>query len=188
MNKKYPNRKRIRLKGYDYTTPGYYFITIKVKERAEDLCKIENGKMILNESGKIMETVWKELPQHYPNCKLDEYVIMPDHFHGIIQIIKRREGSVTLPKKNEHRNKTNNERTIENKKPNIPIHGLPEIIRGFKTFSSKQINEKIKSGNKFEWQKSYYDRIIRTERELENVRKYIINNPVNLKNENDKRK
>ena len=188
MNKKYPNRKRIRLKGYDYTTPGYYFITIKVKERAEDLCKIENGKMILNESGKIMETVWKELPQHYPNCKLDEYVIMPDHFHGIIQIIKRREGSVTLPKKNEHRNKTNNERTIENKKPNISIHGLPEIIRGFKTFSSKQINEKIKSGNKFEWQKSYYDRIIRTERELENVRKYIISNPVNLKNENDKRK
>ncbi len=165
MSNQFPDRKRIRLKGYDYTKPGYYFITINTNKKIEHIGKIRNGKVDLNESGKIIDTVWREIPNHYSNCELDEYVIMPNHFHGIIKLNEFREGLTALPNKNEYPNKIN--------------HGLPEIIRGFKTFSSKTINEKIKPEQKFRWQKSYHDRIIRNERELNNVRKYILDNPIN---------
>jgi REP element-mobilizing transposase RayT len=165
MSKQFPDRKRIRLKEYDYSKPGNYFVTINTKEDVVQLSSVENGTVKLSEAGEIVDSVWRNLPNHYTNCELDEYIIMPDHFHGIIIIIDCcREGSVTLPK-NEKTNKTN--------------HGLPEIIRGFKTFSSKTINERIQPVPKFSWQKSYHDRIIRNKRELDNVRKYIIDNPNN---------
>ena len=165
MSNQFPDRKRIRLKDYDYTKPGYYFITINTNKRIKHISKIRNGKVDLNESGKVIDNVWNDLPNHYPNCALGEYVIMPDHFHGIIKLNECRERFVTICGKNEKTNRTN--------------HGLPEIIRGFKTFSSKAINEKIKPDQKFRWQKSYHDRIIRNEYELNNVRKYILDNPIN---------
>ena len=122
------------------------------------------------ETGKIVDKVWNDLPNHYPNCELDEYVIMPNHFHGIIKLNERREGLTTLPNKNVKTNKIN--------------HGLPEIIRGFKTFASKTINKKkFDPEQKFRWQKSYYDKIIRNKRELDNVRRYISSNPVNWEND-----
>ncbi len=150
-------RKRNRKKGYDYSTPGAYFITICIKHRNEQfenvlhenrisLGEITNNKMVLNKYGKIVQHCWNDLSNHYKNIELDEYVVMPDHFHGIICL-------------------------------GIDNHGLPEIVRGFKTFSSRRINE----GNppsRFQWQKSYYDRIIRDDNELERIRIYIKNNPV----------
>jgi REP-associated tyrosine transposase len=169
MSNQFPDRKRIRLKGYDYKKPGYYFITINTNKCIQDISKIINGKVELNELGKIVNDVWNDLPNHYPNRELDEYIIMPNHVHGIIRLINSREGFITLPNKNEKTKKMN--------------HGLPEIIRGFKTFSSKTINERIKPVPKFGWQKSYYDRIIRSERELDNVRKYILRNPINWGND-----
>ncbi len=169
MNKQFPDRKRIRLKDYDYLKPGYYFVTINRNKKINDLSSIKNGDIKLGETGKIVDKVWNDLPNHYPNCELDAYVIMPNHVHGIIKLINRTEGFTTLPDKNEKTNKIN--------------HGLPEIIRGFKTFSSKTINEKIKPQQKFRWQKSYHDRIIRNEHELNNVRKYIVNNPLNWGND-----
>lgn len=159
MSKQFPDRKRIRLKGYDYSRSGNYFVTINTKKKIECLCNIENDKIKLSKVGMIVREKWNDLPNHYPNCELDEYVIMPNHFHGIIRIIEIMECS---SKKNTQIN-----------------HGLPEIIRGFKTFTSKTINENIKPNLKFGWQKSYHDRIIRNERELNNVRKYIFNNPAN---------
>ena len=172
MSKQFPNRKKIRLRDYDYTKPGYYFVTINRNKNIQNVSKIINGKIELNESGKIIDMVWHDLPKHYPNCKLDEYIIMPNHVHGIIKLIDCREWFTTIPDKNVKTSKTN--------------HGLPEIIRGFKTFSSKTINEKIKPVPKFRWQKSYYDRIIRNERELDNVRRYIKNNPLNWENDRNK--
>lgn len=172
MSKQFPDRKRIRLKDYDYTKPGYYFITINTNQNIQNVSKVINGKIELNESGKIIDMVWNDLPKHYLNCKLDEYIIMPNHIHGIIKLITGREGVITIPDKKIKTSKTN--------------HGLPEIIRGFKTFSSKKINKDIKPITKFRWQKSYYDRIIRNERELDNVRRYISNNPVNWENDQNK--
>jgi putative transposase len=165
MSKQFRDRKKIRLKDYDYTKPGYYFVTINTNRNIQNVSKIINGKIEFNKLGKIIDMVLKDLPKHYPNCELDEYIIMPNHVHGIIRIINSsREGFITLPVTNVKTSKTN--------------HGLPEIIRGFKTFSSKTINERIKPVPKFRWQKSYYDRIIWNERELDNVRRYIKNNPL----------
>ena len=152
-------RKLNRLSGYDYSTPGYYFVTICIKYIECLFGEIVNDKMELNEMGKIVEKCWMDLPNHYMNIELDEFVIMPNHFHGIIRIVW---------------NGFKPFHTMPTKK----LHGLPEIIRGFKTFSSRRINE-TKPILKFQWHKSYHDRIIRNDRELYRIQKYIVYNPKN---------
>ena len=84
MHKK--NRKLNRLKDYNYSQDGYYFITICTKNRDESFGKIKNNEMILNEIGTITQKCWLEISQHFPNVLLDEFIIMPDHVHGIIII------------------------------------------------------------------------------------------------------
>jgi len=149
-------RKLNRLKDYDYSKSGYYFVTICTKNREEWFGKIENGQMLLSRCGEIVRICWDELVQHYMNCSLDSFVIMPNHVHGIIVI--------------------DNEKIVGNGLKPFPTCGLPEIVRGFKTFSSRRINEMIKEGNHFQWQKSFYDHVIRNEKSLENLRQYIIYN------------
>lgn len=153
----YPNRKLNRLGGYDYSQDGYYFVTICTKNHENFFGKIKNGKMFLNDYGQIVQNQWIGLPDHYQNCILDEYIVMPNHIHGIVII----------------NNKNNN--IVGNglkpfptplkpfPTPLKPRHSLSEFIRGFKTFSSKNIN--IKYGKKiFQWQKSFYDHIIGNEK------------------------
>ena len=79
-------RKLNRRLGYDYSMPGAYFITINVKYQDRIFGKIDNGQMILSEYGKIADKCWKEIPDHIENTEIDEYIIMPDHVHGIIFI------------------------------------------------------------------------------------------------------
>jgi REP element-mobilizing transposase RayT len=146
-------RKRIRLKSYDYSQDGYYFVTICAENREEWFGKVEKEEMILNQYGKIVNQCWDDLPNHYLNCSLDTFVIMPNHIQGIIVI--------------------HNDNTVGNGLKPFPTHGLSEMIRGFKTFSSRKINGEIKSDNKFQWQKSFYDHVIRNEKSLHNLRHYI---------------
>jgi REP element-mobilizing transposase RayT len=146
-------RKRNRLKDYNYSQDGYYFVTICTKDRREFFGGVAEGKMSLNKHGEIVNQCWYELPKHYLNCSLDSFVIMPNHVHGIIVI--------------------NNENIVGNGLKPFPTYGLSEIIRGFKTFSSRTINEMIKGGSKFQWQKSFYDHVIRDEKSLHNLRHYI---------------
>ncbi len=80
------HRKSIRLKEYDYSSPGAYFVTICTKDRAEIFGNVVDGKMILNELGEIVNRCWLEIPTHFPHAHLDEFVIMPNHMHGIIEI------------------------------------------------------------------------------------------------------
>jgi REP element-mobilizing transposase RayT len=154
LNIVFSDRKPNRLRGYDYSLPGYYFVTICVTGHQPLLAEIENRQLYLNDAGRIVDFSWNDLVNHYPDIALDEYVIMPDHFHGILRI---------CPATNQ---------------PGKKRHGLPEIIRGFKTFSSRRINEKM-PWVIFKWQKSYHDRIIRNDKELAQTRAYIINNPAN---------
>ena len=144
-------RKLNRLSGYDYSAAGAYFITICVKNMVCTFGEIIKDSMELNELGKIVNHTWVDLPNHYKNIELSEFVIMPNHIHGIIHII---ENKIT------------------------PAKPLSEVIRGFKTFSSRRINE-TNPKEKFQWQKSYYDRIIRNEREYSLIQTYILNNPRN---------
>ncbi len=163
-------RKLNRLSGYDYSTAGSYFITICIKNRECMFGEILDGEMKLNESGKITDEQWKWLFQQYNYIRMDEYVIMPNHFHGIIHIVGNGNipmyGTVaTVPR-------GDNDRSLHRK-----IKPIPELIGAFKTTSSKLIH---RNGNiEFHWQKSYHDRIIRNERELYRIQKYITNNPKN---------
>src|SRR3989344_8306662 len=91
------NRKLNRWPGYDYSQSGLYFITIITKNRIEWFGRVDNGEMVLNQYGRIVRDCWLDLPNHYSNCQLDEFVIMPNHVHGIIIIADRRERSVTVP-------------------------------------------------------------------------------------------
>ena len=121
--------------------------------------------MMLNNIGQIVQTVWDGLPDHYSHVRLDLFSIMPNHVHGII-ILKDDNivGAGFKPAPTEKRGK--------NKR-----HGLPEIIRGFKTFSSRRINECRDTKGTTVWQRNYFEHIIRNETELNRIRDYIINNP-----------
>ncbi|MFH1837883.1 MAG: transposase [Candidatus Kuenenbacteria bacterium] len=146
------------MQNYNYSQNGWYFVTICTQNYYNFFGEILNNKIILNKYGQIVNNSWFDLPNHYKNCILDEFIVMPNHIHGIV-IIK-------------------NNNSIENN-----ITGLSEIIRGFKTFSSREIN-KQKQNIMFHWQKSFYDHIIRNEKSLNKIREYIINNP--LKWESDR--
>lgn len=152
-------RKAIRLQGYDYSQAGEYFVTICAKDREHIFGKIKEGRMLLNGFGEIVAWCWKDLPNHYPNVQVDEFVVMPDHVHGIIVIIEPDlvgEGSEPSPTRR---------------------YPLSEIVRSFKTFSARRINECRGTPGLSVWQRNYFEHIIRDERALEKIREYIISNP-----------
>lgn len=163
-NNKLPNRKRTRLKEYDYSKPAYYYVTICTQDKKKMFGDIINASMKMNYLGRIVASCWSDLPNHYKNCELDFFVIMPNHVHGIIIINGENKSKIKYSVKN---------------------HGLSEIVRGFKSFSARKINEVLINHDQFHWQKSFYDRIIRNEKELFQIRRYIEQNPLKWEIEND---
>ena len=170
-NPKIHHRRSIRLKGRDYSQEGYYFVTICTKNKIECFGKIINGRMVLNEHGGIVNQCWHDLPNHYHNCRLDEFTIMPNHIHGIVII----DNSDT-----EMNSVVGTGCVVGTGLKPVPTgikqYSLSEIIRGLKTFSSRKINEQNPNLT-FRWQKSFYDHIIRNEKSLDKIREYIRNNP-----------
>ena len=155
-------RQSIRLKRYDYSSPGYYYVTICTKHNIEYLGERKNGKMILNQFGNIVNQQWKWLSNQYKYVEIDEFAVMPNHFHGILII-----------------DPTNvvNRRVVTGRDLSLQkIKPLPELIGAFKTTSSKLIHQ---SGlDEFRWQRSFYDHIIRTETSLNKIQRYIMDNPL----------
>jgi len=154
------NRRSIRLRGYDYSQAGAYFVTVCAQDRLCLFGGIADGEMRLNDAGRTVQTVWDALPDHYPQVEMDVCVIMPNHVHGII-ILAVGAGFKPAP----------------TKPAPAMRHGLPEIVRAFKTFSARRINEmRGMPGGKI-WQRNYYEHIIRNDDELNRIREYIANNP-----------
>ena len=151
-----PKRKNTRLKEFDYSQSSYYFVTICMKNRKEFFSNMVDSELVLTEFGKILDEVWNSLPKYY-NVELDYYKIMPDHFHGIIII----DNTLNVMDDKEKKTLT-----------------LSDIIGKLKSYSTRKIRNILGTGNEFEWQKSFYDRIIRNEEELYNIRKYIQENPL----------
>jgi len=151
------NRKTIRLKSFDYSQPGFYFVTVCVQDRKCWFGEIVNGEMTLNGPGKIVEQYWKEIPSHYPNIQLDSFVIMPNHLHGIVIIDSVGAASGRPQAGNAH------------------PYNLSSIIGSFKNISSKSIHKADLPD--FSWQKSFYDHVIRQDESLDKIREYIVNNP-----------
>jgi REP element-mobilizing transposase RayT len=196
MTEKFRNKYRIattRLKGYDYTRNGLYFITICTQKKIPCFGEINDGKMVLSEIGIIVYKFWMQIQDHFPNINLDEFIIMPDHIHGII-IIKSKSETKSETKseiKYDHMVETPNLGVSTESSIQIGKYGnahwksnsIGSIINQFKricTIKTKSI------GLDFSWQPRFYDHIIRSDNELNRIRTYIKNNPNNwLNNEYD---
>jgi len=229
----YHNRRSIRLPGYDYSQPGYYFVTVCIHDRKQNLFgNVVDGIMVLNEFGKHTEQCWHDIPKHFPNVKIDDFIAMPNHVHGIIRICGNPAGANVFVGANDYsplREQTTPETgtpharndysplreqtTPETGTPHAPNDYSPlreqttpetgtpyapndyspihtkqihpcgtsktvgSIVRGFKIGVSKMFRKH--SPDKIVWQRGYYDHIIRDEKSLFFIRKYIRGNPMN---------
>lgn len=184
----HPNRRNIRLKGYDYSQPGAYFVTICTRDRACLFGEVADGEMRLNEWGEIVLWTWRDLPNHVPNVQLDAFVIMPNHVHGIIIITDPANAPAAVGAGSEPA-PTQPQPAPAQPAPDQSIasisggiaakrYGLPEIMRQFKTFSARRINEQRGTPGLPIWQRNYYEHIIRNEESLNCIRQYIADNPL----------
>ena len=170
MNKYNPDihhRHSIRLRGYDYSQEGLYFITICAPNRKHLFGEIVDDEMQMNEYGKTVEKCWFEIPQHYPKAVLHEHIVMPNHFHAILEIV----GAEYFPPNNN----APNEIKVENIRPlpsavQCKSGTLGAIIRGFKIGVTKRIGFSV-------WQRNYHEHIIRSAKSYQTISEYIINNP-----------
>jgi len=149
------HRKSIRLKGYDYAQAGLYFITLCTENRTCLLGKIDQPdsgplQMVMNVYGEIVKNTWLDLPNHVSNIRLHEYIVMPNHIHGIIEI----DNATGKPQP------------------------LPEIVRQLKTFSARRINRLRDTPAHAIWQRNYYEHIIRNEQAYLKIAEYIQTNPL----------
>ena len=176
------HRHSIRLKGHDYSQPGAYFVTIVTCQREALIGEIMNGVMRLNPLGKLVEKCWLTIPTHFPQARLDEFAIMPNHLHGII-LLSTGEASAdnapTLPANP----------MPADASPLHPIGTKPRslgaIIQNFKSISTRFANAiHFNPGSKL-WQRNYYEHIIRDERELNDIRQYIRANPILWENDKE---
>ncbi len=176
------HRRSIRLKGYDYSQAGLYFITICCQDRVCRLGKIENGVMICNELGEIAYREWMKTAELRPQIELDAFMVMPNHIHGILKINEIDMDTLHSPNNTGDNtgdnmgecNSPNN--TGECNSPlRSPSNTIGAIIRGYKSSVTKQFglmgfDEKL-------WQRNYYEHIIRDEQSYQIISEYIINNP-----------
>ncbi len=201
-------RRTIRLKGYDYSQPGAYFITICTKDRFCFFGEGIEGRVKLNEAGQMVARWWDELPNKFPSVVIDEYIVMPNHFHGILIIVGadlrvrpntgahigaplRKEGEADRnihPEMGAHigaplRKEGEADRNVH---PEMGVHiGVPLhlIIQWFKTMTTNEyiLGVKQNGWSPFPdklWQRNYYEHIIRHDDELNRLRNYIANNPI----------
>jgi putative transposase len=245
-------RRSIRLKGHDYSAAGTYFITLCTHQRDCLFGEIVDGVMQLNALGEIVQNHWMRLPKHHPNLRLDAFIVMPNHFHGILVLTQNH------PPHTSHTSHTSHISTVGagladpsmvsanpvptkpalpyltnpvSTKPTLPYstdsettqpiqtyrsqhsgggraglidtfidgshdilakpapteifnhRGISEIIRGFKTFAARRINEKRRTQGCPVWQRNYYEHIVRNDQSLQTIQAYIRNNPKSWTND-----
>lgn len=202
----YKNKYRsesARAQWWDYRNCGAYFITICTKDREYYFGNVKNGKMILSPLGEIAHQLWLEIPNHHNRIELDEFVVMPNHIHGIIiiqnpdqtSVVGNDENHITIPVGTGHAlslrnadkwqttddalyqqdiNEKKNEILGKNRYQNIGKNSISSIIGSYKSAVTKHAN---KLGLPNGWQTRFYDRIIRDADEFERITEYIINNP-----------
>lgn len=145
-------RRRMRMPGYDYSKAGAYFVTMNIRGWFPFFGECVDGRMVLSPYGKIVQEQWAWLFEQYSYLQMDAFVVMPDHFHGILWI-------------------------TGNGAEGCKIKTVPQLIGAFKTTSSKRIH--LAGLNGFAWHRSYYFRTLFRCGSLNGIRRYILNNPVN---------
>ncbi|HEY6952566.1 MAG TPA: transposase [Bacteroidota bacterium] len=156
------HRRSIRLKEYDYAQAGEYYITLCTKDRECLLGEIINEKMLLSEIGYIVREEWLRTAKLRTDVELDEYIIMPNHFHGVIVLCR---GTSRRAPTSEAFGKPTRD-------------SIPTIIRLFKSSSTKRVNELRGTPGFPLWQRNYYEHVVRDEKDLDRIRDYILTNPL----------
>lgn len=151
------HRRSIRLDHHDYRSEGAYFVTICTAGRACVFGEIANDEMRLSRRGMIASSSWHDIPNHRSNVELDQFIVMPNHVHGIVWIVSRVQarGTQVSP---------------------LQAGSLGAIVGGYKAAVSREIN-RLRPGAAYNlWQPNYFEHVIRTERALESIREYIATN------------
>ena len=164
-----PCRVSIRLSDYDYAQAGAYFVTICAQERRSLFGAVEDGTMRLNAAGKMAVKAWEDLPGRFPNLELDYFVMMPNHFHGIL-VLQDDEGKPDTG-------------LSDRVSQGISKNSLARIIQAYKSITT---NEYITGVKKLGWapfvgriwQRNYWEHVVRNEKDLNSIREYIVNNPM----------
>ena len=180
--KLFGHRNSIRLQKYDYSDVDWYFVTICVQNRQCLFGEIIDKKMILNNSGIMIKQLWNEMPKRFNIIELNIFQIMPNHVHGIIQIV----GAGFMPALKsklppQNLKYINYQRATTRVAPTVG-----DFIGAFKSLTTHEYIVGVKNNgwslfNKRLWQRNYYEHIIRNEQELNRIRKYIRDNPGNWK-------
>ncbi len=169
------HRHSIRLQGYDYTCDGFYFVTICVHNYRPLFGSIQDGIMTLSDAGEIIEDEFARLTERYPHIICHEHIVMPNHFHAIIQI-KDNVGASLADAQNE---------TGHPQGAPLQKITLGQIIGAFKSITTHRC---IQLYNKYGkhlgkvWQRNYYEHIIRNQRSYDEITRYIIENPIHWHN------
>jgi len=178
-----PNNRRpnsLRLKGYDYSQPGFYFVTLCCQNRMPCFGYIIHGKMHLSDAGKMIEKWYYELENKFPHIKCHAMVVMPDHFHCMIEITPQGQTYVSAPAQTAH--------------PGEPAHpGIPLVIQWFKTMTTNEYIRGVKNlnwmpFNKKLWQRNYHDIIVPDIHAFQTISTYILQNPVKWKGNTPQKK
>ena len=162
------SRRSLRLEGYDYRRQGVYFVTVCANRNAKLFGRIDDGVMIRNAIGDIINDEWWKTAELRPNVKLDAFVIMPNHIHGIIVISD--DGSQA----------TSQHASVDVPKPAsryLQSGSLGAIVGRFKGKVSRRVHDLPTCRDLLVWQRNFYDHIIRNEKSLQAIREYIMTNP-----------
>ena len=150
------NRKLTRLKYWDYGSDGYYFITICTKNKRHYFGEIIDGKMILSHIGVIANLLWYEIKNHTDNIELGEFIVMPNHIHGVLIL-------------------NNNANTVEARHASPLQQTISSIVGSYKSAVSKHAH---RLDFDFTWQRNFYDHVIRDEVSNQKIAEYVVNNPI----------
>ncbi|MBI4773636.1 MAG: transposase [Deltaproteobacteria bacterium] len=154
-------RRSLRLPGYDYSQAGAYCVTVCGHERALLFGDVLNKQMVLNDSGRMVAECWNDIPIQFSHVELDEFVVMPNHIHGIVLIRGRGRGVLQYAPTG----------------PRSLSQTIGAILRGFKSVATSRVNESGNTPGAKLWQRDYYEHIIRNDEELNRVRESINDNP-----------
>jgi len=165
-----------RLKDWDYSSPGLYFVTICTKGRLHWFGEIKDGEMELSEAGKIVQEFWEDIPSHFLHATLEDFIVMPNHIHGILMF--RRPVVETRDSRNKDRSLVET-RHVASLQKNVfgPLKkgSLQKVIQAFKAASTRSCH--MHGLDDFQWQSRFHEHIIRSQKELQNARSYIQSNP-----------
>jgi REP element-mobilizing transposase RayT len=187
------HRQSLRWNKHNYSSPGFYYVTICIQDHRSLLGNVQSGVMNLNDAGEMVDAAWLRIPMQFPTIQLDEHITMPNHFHGIIQIVGRE--TVGVPPVGTQRSAMPAGRAGTRPAPTLgsamptyraPTRGAPtlgDVVGGFKSQTTDEYIVGVDQVDwprfqKHFWQRNYYDHVIRDHDELEKIRDYIRKNPL----------